>query len=223
MEKSDIVDHYWKSLLMSGKRPNSVFVFTEELGIKESDFYTHFSSLKVIESRYWESTVSATISVLEEDADYVEYPVDQKLLAFFYTYITHIQSDRSRFVHFFPSLSFCMERDIGGMKKVFTDYMKVVVSEGVSEGIFADRKKFTESYDKILWMYFIGVIRFYIRDESDGFEDTDAFIEKSLKVGVESASHGVLDSGFDLLRFMVGKDDRLKELGNVLSKFIPQR
>ena len=222
MEKTEIVDRYWKFLLTEGKRPESVYAFASELEMEESQFYTVFSSLGLIERDYWSSTMTDTISVLENDEDYGDYPVDQKLLAFFYTYITHIQTHRSRFVHFFPKMAVIDEKNLSGMKQHFREFMKVVVASGVAEGTFADRKKLTESYDKMLWIHFLAVIRFYLQDESEGFQDTDAFIEKSLKVGVQSAAHGVLDSGIDLLRFMVGKDDRFKELGKVISKFIPK-
>jgi len=222
MEKNEIVDHYWKHLLTEGERPKSVFAFAAELGVDEAVFYEHFSSLSLIEKDYWESTVVETITAVESDNEFGDYPVDQKLLAFFFTYITHIQKHRSRFVHYFPKMSFCDEKMLAPMKHAFCDFMKHIVASGVEEGTFADRKKLTESYDKLLWMHLLAVIRFYLHDESEAFQDTDAFIEKSLKVGVESAAHGVLDSGLDFLRFMAGKDERLAKMTKMLSKFIPK-
>lgn len=222
MEKNEIIDHYWKYLLTEGKHPKSVYAFAEMIGIDEAKFYEHFSSLKVIEKIYWESTVTDTIAVLEADDEFAEYPVDQKLLAFFFTYITHIQKNRSRFVHYFPKMAMCDEKALKPMKHAFREFMKHIVASGVEEGTFADRKKLTESYDSLLWMHLLAVIKFYLHDESDGFQDTDAFIEKSLKVGVQSAAHGVLDSGLDFLRFMAGKDERLKKMSKMMSKMIPK-
>lgn len=222
MEKNDIVDHYWKYLLTEGERPKSVYAFAEKLGIDEASFYEHFSSLGAIEKIYWKDTIVETIAAVEADDEFGEYPVDQKLLAFFFTFITHIQKDRSRFVHFFPNMACCDQKTLAPMKHTFRDFMKHIVASGVEEGTFADRKKLTESYDSLLWMHLLAVIKFYIKDESDGFQDTDAFIEKSLKVGVQSAAHGVLDSGLDFLRFMAGKDERLEKMSKMISKFIPK-
>lgn len=221
MEKNEIVEHYWNYLLKKGKRPKSVYAFASKLGMEEAAFYEHFSSLGVIERGYWESTVVDTIAAVESDDEFSEYPVDEKLLAFFFTYITHIQKHRSRFAHYFPKMTMCEEKALSGMKHAFRNFMKQIVASGVEEGAFADRKKLTESYDKFLWMQMLAVIRFYLHDESDGFQDTDAFIEKSLKVAVQSAASGVLESGLDLLRFMAGKDDRLKKMAKMMSKFIP--
>jgi len=220
MEKIEIVDHYWKYLLTEGKRPKSVYAFAAELDMEEAEFYEHFSGFRVIEKDYWESTILDTIAAVESDDEFGDYPVDQKLLAFFFTYITHIQKHRSRFAHYFPKMSICDEKSLASMKRAFQDFMKHIVASGVAEGTFADRKKLTDSYDKLLWMHLLAVIRFYLHDESEGFQDTDAYIEKSLKVGVQSAAHGVLDSGLDFLRFMAGKDDRLKKMSEMMSKFI---
>ncbi len=222
MQKNEIVDHYWKYLLTEGKRPKSVYAFTSQLDMEEASFYEHFSSFNVIERDYWESTVIETITAVESDDEFGDYPVDQKLLAFFFTYITHIQKHRSRFAHYFPKMSLCEEKALAPMKHSFRNFMKYIVASGVEEGTFSDRKKLTESYDKLLWMHLLAVIKFYLHDESDSFQDTDAFIEKSLKVGVQSAAHGVLDSGLDFLRFMVGKDERLKKMSEMMSKFIPK-
>lgn len=223
MEKTVIVDKYWKHLLTEGVRPKSVFAFTESLGIEEREFYEHCSGLDAIERDYWASTVEDTIDVLEKDDDFQQYPVDQKLLAFFFTYITHVQKHRSRLVNYFPKMAVMETEKLKPMQHSFEAFMKAVVASGVEEGTFADRKKLTESYDKLLWLHFLAVIRFYIKDESDGFQDTDAFIEKSLKLGVQTATHGVLDSGFDLLRFLVGKDEKLSGLSKMMSKFIPKK
>ncbi len=188
----------------------------------EAEFYQSFASLDAIEAHYWQSTVDGTIEVLEADADYAEYPADQKLLAFFFTYITHIQSNRSRFVGYFPKPGLSMSDRLKGMSNSFKAYAKDIVTEGVEQGIFADRKKMLDYYDRLIWMHFLAVIHFYIKDSSEDFQDTDAFIEKSTHFGIQSAAHGVLESGFDFVRFLAGKDDRLKGLSKMISKFIPE-
>ena len=222
MEKTDIVDRYWTFLLTEGARPKSVYAFAVALGIEESEFYESFAGLAAIEGEYWKQTVVETIDVVEADEDFVGYPADQKLLAFFFTYITHIQKQRSRFVTYFPKLGALSDNGLTGMKEVLRGFAKSIVASGVEDGTFADRKKLTDYYDSFIWMHFLAVIRFYIQDESEGFQDTDAFIEKSVHVGVQSAAHGVLESGLDFARFMIGKDDRLKGLGKIISKFIPE-
>ncbi|MGJ8657673.1 MAG: hypothetical protein ACSHX6_14595 [Akkermansiaceae bacterium] len=220
--RDELQTAYWKYLLTEGERPKSVYAFMDALGREEAEFYESYANLEAVESGYWQATVDETIKVLEGDADYAEYSADQKLLAFFFTYITHIQGSRSRFVGFFPRPVGGNSGILKGMSDRFREFAKGIVGEGVQQGIFADRKKLLEYYDRFIFMHFLGIIHFYIKDSSVDFQDTDAFIEKSTHFGIQSAAHGVLESGFDFVRFMAGKDDRLKGLSKMISKFIPE-
>ena len=223
MTKQDVSDAYWDYLLMEGRRPGSVYALCKRLELDETEFYGYFASFEQVEAEYWESTVVETLAVLEADEDYAEYPADQKLLAFFYTYISHIQKCRSRFSGYFPQQIVGGHVALKSMRLAFETFASKIVAEGVSHGLYADRKKLTDHYPKGIFLHFMAVVKFYLRDTSAGFEDTDAFIEKSVHFGAQMAAHGVLESGFDLFRFIAGKDDRMKGLAKVLSKFIPEK
>jgi hypothetical protein len=221
-DQNDIQEAYWKHLLLTGERPKSVYAFMASMEREEAEFYESYTSLEAIESAYWQATVDNTIEVLEKDEDYAAYPADQKLLAFFFTYITHIQGNRSRFVGYFPEHCMSKPSSLKWMENSFKAYAKNIVSEGVQQEVFADRKKLLEYYDRFIFMHFIAIIHFYIKDSSKDFQDTDAFIEKSCQFAFQSAAQGVLESGFDFVRFMAGKDERLKGMSKMISKFIPE-
>lgn len=234
--RNDLQEAYWKHLLLKGERPNSVYALMDSLQREEAEFYESYASLEALESAYWQATVDETIAVLAADEDYAEYPADQKLLAFYFTYITHIQKNRSRFVGHFPKApkadqhcsmydikhSMSMPHSLKGMAHSFKHHAKSIVKEGVHSGVFADRKKLTGQYDRLLLVHFLAVIHFYIKDNSEAFQDTDAFIEKSTNFAIHAAADGVLEAGFDFVRFLAGKDDRLKGLSKMMSKFIPE-
>ncbi len=139
--RNDLQEAYWKHLLLKGERPKSVYALMDSLQREEAEFYESYASLEALESAYWQATVDETIAVLAADEDYAEYPADQKLLAFYFTYITHIQSSRSRFVGYFPKPGMSMQHSLKGMQHSFKAYAKGIVSEGVQQGVFADRKK----------------------------------------------------------------------------------
>lgn len=223
-KRDELQNVYWKHLLLKGSRPKSVFALMDSLEREEEEFYHYYASLESLEAYYWQSTVDATITVLKEDEEYADYLADQKLLAFFFTFITHIQSNRSRFVEFFPKPGLCSNAKTRtkGMRHSFKAYAREIVAEGVQQGVFADRKKLTEQYDRFIWMHFLSIIHYYIKDNSESFQDTDAFIEKSTHFGIQSAASGVLESGFDFLRFVAAKDERFRGLSKMMSKFIPK-
>ncbi|MBK1856424.1 hypothetical protein JO972_15745 [Verrucomicrobiaceae bacterium 5K15] len=197
----DITQAYWHFLLTEGKRPASVYGFTEKLGISEEDFYQQASSFESLESRYWLSLVEETIAVLDSDDDYPEYPAEQKLLAFYYTFIAHAQKHRSRLVEFFPRPG-CYQ-SVKAMRQRFVAFASEIITQGLEEGSIADRKKLTEKYPQLMFEQLRSVIEFYRKDHSEEFQDTDAFIEKSVRLGADLSRSGSLDSAIDLGRFLL--------------------
>jgi ubiquinone biosynthesis protein COQ9 len=58
-------------------------------------------------------------------------------------------------------------------------------------------------YSSALRLLFRSVVAFNLKDDSAKFERTDAFIEKSVTLLFDLMGRQVLDSGFDLLRFLL--------------------
>ena len=197
----DIEQQYWHLLLTHGDRPKSVYAFTQEIDLAESEFYQYSASFESLEASYWDRLVVETIEVLNQDEDYADYPCDQKLLAFFYTFFAHAQKNRSRLVEFFPKLG-CY-KTLKPMRQRFTDFAHEVIQQGVDDGSVADRKKLTNKYPQLLFEQFRSIIEFHRTDQSHEFQDTDALIEKSIRFSADIARSGTLDSAFDLGRFLL--------------------
>ncbi len=198
-----VADMYWDYVLTKGHEPASVYAFCKYAELTEGDFYQHHSSFSALESRYWESLVRETIDVLEADDDYAEYDIQQKLLAFYFTFFTHVQRHRSRLVECFPCMRDLKPDSLRAMRQTFTSWADELMQEGLASGQIADRKKLNELYAKGLFEQLRFLIDYYRKDTSDGFQDTDALIEKSVRFFADSASSGVLDSALDLARFMM--------------------
>jgi len=201
--KDKIIAAYWDSRLLHNKIPVTEYALCKELGITENEFFEHFPNLGSIEQSFWKGTIMETLAVLEQDEDYETYDFQQKLLAFFFTYFAHIQQYRSRFLHCFPGLS--NFKALSPMRDAVRQHMKTLVHQGIAEDAIADRKKLSDLYDRGLFEHLRMLIEYYKRDTSEQFQDTDALIEKSVKLFIESARAGVFESAYDLVRFMLRK------------------
>lgn len=197
----DLEHQYWHLLLTTGKRPSSVYAFTQEIGMEEAEFYKHAASFEALEASYWDSLVEDTIKVLHKDDEYADYPGDQKILAFFYTFFVHAQKNRSRLVEFFPRPG--CGKTLKPMKKRFIEFAREIIEQGIEDGTIADRKKLSEKYPELLFEQFRAIIEFHRKDQSKEFQDTDALIEKSVRFSADVARSGTLDSAFDLGRFLM--------------------
>lgn len=195
-------DTYWRYLLTKGQRPKSVFTFAEYANIPEADFYKTAANFDALESNYWERLAAETVEVLHADDDYAGYSAEDKLLAFYYTFFAHTQKNRSRLVEYFPKFGPPCSK-LKGIRRVFTRYAKGIIAQGIQEDTIADRKKLTEAYPMLMFDQFRGIIEFHRRDSSLEFQDTDAFIEKTVRLSSNLARGGTVESLIDLGRFLL--------------------
>lgn len=194
---------FMEYLLLHEKTPTSVFAFTRSLKIKESDFYDHYNSFKALEGDIWKSWFEETMAVLHEDDAYLQYSVREKVLAFYYTWLEVLSKNRS-----FVLMKFSLTKDtdlnpdfLVALKDAFKPFVNDLLLEGKDTMEVADRP-FSKQYDKGFWMQFMFVTRFWINDDSNGFEQTDAAIEKAVNFSFDLVSKGPLDSFLDLAKFL---------------------
>ena len=204
MNREEIEGAYWDDTLKRGSQPASVYAFCSKHGFPESEFYHHFSSFYGIEGAYWKSLVTDTVSALEHDEDVKGYDAHQKLLAFYYTFFENILKHRSRLTTRFPKgVSPGKNNCLKGFNHEFKNFAHHLLAQAREEGLVrsCDENRFQEAQEHGLYAQLRTLINFYRQDSSEGFEDTDAMIEKTVKFGFDAARMPLVDSGLDLLRF----------------------
>ena len=204
MDRGEIEKAYWDDTLKAGAQPASVYAFCDKHGLEEGEFYQHFTSFYGIEAAYWKSLVSDTVAVLEKDEDAKSYNAHQRLLAFYYTFFENVLKNRSRFIirfpkGFSPSKNNCLK----GFNQEFKKFSDQLLAQAREEGSVptCDNNRLQQAQEHGLYAQLRTLINFYRQDSSEGFEDTDAFIEKTVKFGFDAARMPLVDSGIDLLRF----------------------
>ena len=78
--------------------------------------------------------------------------------------------------------------------------MALVIEEGKQEEIIATRP-FEDWYKKGLWLDLKYLFHFWLKDESENLQNTDAAIEKAINFSFDVMEPNLLDSGFDFFKF----------------------
>ncbi|MEM9079815.1 MAG: hypothetical protein AAGC74_03885 [Verrucomicrobiota bacterium] len=203
MSKEELEAKYWDETLKAGKQPASVYAFCQHHGLPEAEFYQHFSSFYSIEGAYWKSLVTHTIATLENDQDAQGYSAQQKLLAFYYTFFEVVLKNRSRLLTRFPKgVSPGKNGCLNGFNDEFQKFATQLLAQAREEGaVNSCDGRLTELQEHGLYAQLRTLINFYRQDSSENFQDTDAFIEKSVKFAFDAARQPLFESGVDLLRF----------------------
>ena len=200
------MDAYRTYVLENGVPPPSVYAFCKLLGAEEEKFFERYSTLGAFESEIWAERVDHVRKTLKEDGEYGDYPPRQKALAFFYTFLESIKGQRSWYLVRFPK-EFAVQdpKVLAKFRTSFLEWATPVAKEEAGEGQIATKLKAEKVMAKLLYAHFRSILKFYLEDESQGFEKTDAFVEKSSRLFFDLADTRVPESAADLLRFLSGR------------------
>lgn len=210
--KSSIQKGFQDYLLTEAKTPETVRIFTNYLKITEASFFEHFGSLGKVETSIWTDYYQKTLNVLHKDQDFEAMNEREKHLSFLYTLHEVIKKDRSyiqyRLLHkrtsLLPKFLLHTGRVIDDSEIEWVTPPKFIPEKGQSLA--------HSGYRKALWKHSIGMIYFWVKDDSKEAEDTDAFIEKSTRTFFDLGHIPALESVLDLGKFFLQKMGLSKEI-----------
>ena len=207
MDKKLIRDVYIKYWLENGKRPVSVYLFSQQLNISESAFYDHFASFEAIEKDIWRAWFEDTREKLKQDEAYRGYGAREKLLAFYFLWIQQLRDNRSYILlqkdkYLAPPLHL---DKLESFRFVFYEYIRDLIKEGYQSGEVKERKYISDQYVHGFWLQALFVLQYWIKDDSERFEMTDAAIEKAVNLSFQLISSGTFESLLDFGKFVFAR------------------
>jgi len=208
MEKNTIRKKYIEYLLEEGKKPVTVFSFAKKLKMNESDFYSFYSSFEAIERDFWASAFTETKLQLEADETYNAYSAKEKLLAFYYLWIQKLREFRS-YVSLLKDEKLKMiplnSSGLDEFKIQFLRYADDLIGEAIDKKEITFRKFISDRYKQGIWLQTLFVLNYWINDNSENFEMTDAAIEKAVNLSFKLFGENLLDNVIDFGKFMMQK------------------
>lgn len=202
IDLESIAESYMDFVLTEGKEPSSVYSFSKQLGCNESEFYKYFNSFSDINSHIWKAVSESSIQALVNSAEYGTYTSREKVLGLFYTLIEQMNKKRSYFLYSLKNSTLPMKA-AESMKPDIMSFSKEVIQSGLAEKELEDRKFLSERYHEAVWINFLFVVGFWMKDDSKAFEKTDAMIEKTVNLMMELMGKSALDGMLDLGKFLL--------------------
>jgi len=200
-----IVTKFIDTLLTTGKPPKSIYVFSKELAIEESEFYTYFSSFEHLEERIFTLFFENAMAVLEKNEDFGEYDSKNKILSLYFTYIEILTANRSYVLLAFKGATNSLQygKKLKGLKKEFGNFTKTLVIDKIDIGQETIEKIQDKGIQEGFWLQFLMIIKYWIEDTSSSFEKTDLFIEKSVLASFDVIETKPAKSIMDLGKFLL--------------------
>lgn len=207
MDREHVINQYIGHVLDHGKPPNSVHSFAKDHELNEREFFTEFGSFEALESGIWQKLTHESIEAIENGEEWSGFTARQKLLTFNYAFCDKILEHRSFFLLRFPRLNAgkVPPRGLGKMRETFAAFAERLVQAGIENQEISGLGPLSRTYPQAFFGHLLTVIEFNLADDSKGFERTDAFIEKSVRLAFDVIGTQAVDSAFDLVRFLAGQ------------------
>jgi len=204
MDKQLIREAYIKYWLENGKRPISVYTFSQQLDIPESTFYDSYASFEALEKDIWRSFFEDTLAKMKGDETYLNYGAREKLLSFYFLWVQRLRESRSYILlqkdkYLAPPLRI---DQLESFRIAFYDYIRELIKEGYQKGEVMERKYVSDQYVHGFWLQALFVLQYWVKDDSARFEMTDAAIEKAVNLSFQLISSNTLDSILDFGKFV---------------------
>ena len=204
LDDNKIIALYMNDVLEDNHNIKNVYVFCKKNSISEVDFYSFFGSLDAVKDAVWVKFLENAFATIEKDENYNSYSDKNKLLALFFTmfeiltlnrsYVTYVLEDNKSNLHNLSQLKYLRNR--------FKDYVVDIIETTTSENKANVTKITKPIFSEGAWIQFLLILKFWLNDNSKGFEKTDIVIEKSINTVVDLLDTKPLEGLFDLGKFL---------------------
>lgn len=204
ISKDKIVSLYMNYVLEHNEKPKTVFHFSKQNAISETEFYNFFGTLEGVEKEIFKMFYENTIQLIEKDKEYDSYDMRSKVLSFNFTFFELLTANRSYVL-------FALKEEKNQLKSLMQlsslrSHYKEFVSGIISEDLLIKQEQIQNIQEKAIqesfWVQLLLTMKFWLDDTSPALEKTDIYIEKSINTAFELMNVAPLDSLIDFGKFL---------------------
>ncbi len=200
-----IVDAAVNLIIENGYNKVTMRSIARAAGIGDATIYKYFPGKERLLVAYYEICAEDTVLALQEIEAFEEYDLQEKMQILLDTYLGRMIADREFVQASFPLL-FQSPMFLFGDVNPIRKNLHRTISQFLDEAWEREEIPgfpFQSVLPDVLCEYVIGVLYFWIKDESDEFHETTRMIDLSLALGVHLLKSGIINRTTDFLGFML--------------------
>lgn len=201
---AEILSNYTTYVLEQEKKPKTVYGFAKAIKIPEEIFYQHFASLEVLEKEIFRTFFSNTVQLLGKSKEFDTYADRDKMLTLFFTFFEVLSLNRSYVLFSLSHENMPLKNltQLSLLRKDFLIFVESIAKQKDEEKASKFLKKPSRLIAEGAWVQLLFLMKFWMKDTSAGFEQTDVAIEKSVHTVFDVFDHTPLDSIVDFGKFL---------------------
>jgi len=202
--KAKILKEAVDLIIEKGFKQASMREMAKNAGVSNPTIYNYFPTKEKILYAYIEQKHKETAQILQEIEDFNTYTLREQLQTLVETELELYLEDRE-FIEQIADMVFTS----GGLKldilyknnKIFIDMVEDMIDIAIEAGEILE-PPFKEYLPKLFWDYYIMVVAYWLKDDSEMFENTTQFIDHSLGVIEALLQSNLLNKAHDLGLFL---------------------
>ncbi len=204
IKKEQIISAYMEYVLINEKTPKSVFKFCREHDFEESRFYEYFGSFAGLQMEIWNSFYEQTILLANTSEEYASYSNREKMLTFFYTFFELLTLNRSYVLFTLKEHQNILRNlvQLKGLRKNIKNFAADLIRENNEVKKLKILKQSVTVFSEGAWLQTLFLLKYWMDDNSAGFENTDVAIEKSVRAIFDVFDTQPLESVLDFGKFL---------------------
>ncbi|MBD3582425.1 TetR family transcriptional regulator C-terminal domain-containing protein [Flavobacterium selenitireducens] len=199
-----IIELYMNDVLTHNGQAANVYLFCKRNAIEETQFYQFFNSFGSIRQEIWVKFFENAETIMAQSPDYRSYSEKDRLLALYYTIFEILTLNRTY-------VSWSLRDNRQGLRNLadlklfrtrFRDFVEQLLKQQDPEKFRKVRDVTEPVLSEGAWVQFLFILKYWLDDNSRGFEKTDLIIEKSVNTVVSLLDTKPLENLIDLGKFL---------------------
>lgn len=202
--RHDVITAYMDYTLEHEKTPKSIYKFAKDNNMTEADFYNFFGNFDGLRKEIWNTFFTMTMDVAHKNEEYAHFSNREKMLTFFYTFFELLTLNRSYVLFTLQENQHMMSKmeQLKGLRKHVKGFAKELIQERNENKTNILLERSETIYSEGAWVQMLFLLKFWMDDDSAGFEKTDMAIEKSVNTIFDVFDNTPLDAVFDFGKFL---------------------
>lgn len=202
--RHDVITAYMDYTLEHEKTPKSICKFAKDNNMTEADFYNFFGNFDGLRKDIWNTFFTMTMDVAHKNEDYAHFSNREKMLTFFYTFFELLTLNRSYVLFTLQENQHMMSKmeQLKGLRKHVKNFAKELIQERNENKTNILLERSETVYSEGAWIQMLFLMKFWMDDDSAGFEKTDMAIEKSVNTIFDVFDNTPLDAVLDFGKFL---------------------
>lgn len=202
--REDIISAYMETVLNEERIPKSVYKFSKENNFTEGEFYSFFGSFESIQREIWNSFFDQARELISRDETYEGFDNRDKVLTFYYTFFEILTLNRSYVLFALKEHREMMKNlaQLKGLRSRVKDFVSELIKAENETKSLKILKRSPQVFSEGAWLQTMFLMKFWMEDNSAGFEDTDVAIEKSVRAIFDFFDNSPLESVLDFGKFL---------------------